>query len=95
MEQLISLALRQAQQAEVYEVHGESTLVHFEANRVKQIERRQSNNTALRLVRDGRMGFPSALRRVSPFPACSSGLRQTSTTSAWHPSGRPLSSASA
>jgi PmbA protein len=65
MEQLVSLALRQSQQAEVYETHGESTLVHFEANRVKQIERRQSHNTALRLVRDGRMGFASASGETS------------------------------
>jgi len=57
---LIELALRRSAQAEVYEARGESTLVHFEANRVKQVERRQSDNTALRLVRDGRMGFASA-----------------------------------
>ncbi len=56
-EQLVTLALRQSQQAEVYRARGASTLVHFEANRVKQVEYRQSDSTALRLVRDGRMGF--------------------------------------
>jgi len=60
MEQLITLALGQSQQAEVYRARGASTLVHFEANRVKQVEHRQSDSTALRLVRDGRMGFAAA-----------------------------------
>ncbi len=60
MEQLLELALRESQQAEIYEVHSESTLVHFEANRLKQVESRQSSSVALRLIRDGRIGFASS-----------------------------------
>jgi PmbA protein len=66
MEHILELALRHAQQAEVYEAVSESTLVHFEANRLKQVERRQSSSIALRLVRDGRMGFASAGGAVEP-----------------------------
>jgi PmbA protein len=66
MEQLVTLALRQSQQAEVYQARGASTLVHFEANRVKQVEHRQSESTALRLVRDGRTGFAAASGDTPP-----------------------------
>ncbi len=64
MEQVLELALRQSQQAEIYEVRFESTLVHFEANRVKQLESRQSSSVALRIVRDGKLGFASAAGSV-------------------------------
>ncbi|MBN1152467.1 MAG: TldD/PmbA family protein [Dehalococcoidia bacterium] len=59
-DRMLSLALREAQQAEVFEAVSESVMVHFEANRLKQVERRQSRSIALRLVRDGRLGFASA-----------------------------------
>jgi len=60
MEQILELALRDAQQVEVYEAVSESTMAYFEANRLKQVESRQSSSLALRLVRDGRIGFASA-----------------------------------
>jgi len=66
MEQMLELALREAQQAEVYEALSESTMVHFEANRLKQVESRQSRSVALRLVRNGRIGFASAGGAVAP-----------------------------
>ncbi len=66
MEKLLELALRESQQAEVFEVRSESRLVHFEANRLKQVETRQSSSVALRLVRDGRIGFSSASGAFSP-----------------------------
>lgn len=59
-EHILERALRQSQQAEVFESVSESVMVHFEANRLKQVERRQSRSIALRLVRHGRMGFASA-----------------------------------
>ena len=58
--QVLELAMREAQQAEVYEAVSNGTMVHFEANRLKQVESRQSRSVALRLVRDGRIGFASA-----------------------------------
>jgi PmbA protein len=66
MEQILELALRDAQQAEVYEAVSESTMAHFEANRLKQVESRQSTSMALRLVRDGRIGFASAGGAIAP-----------------------------
>jgi PmbA protein len=66
MERILELALREAQQAEVYEALSESTMAHFEANRLKQVESRQSSSVALRLVRDGRIGFASAGGAVDP-----------------------------
>ena len=66
MEQLLTLALRDAQQAEVYEAVSESTMVHFEANRLKQVESRQSSSVALRLVRNGKIGFASAGGAIEP-----------------------------
>ncbi len=66
MEKLLELALRESQEAEVFEVRSESRLVHFEANRLKQVETRQSSSVALRLVRGGRIGFSSASGNFSP-----------------------------
>ncbi len=66
MERILDLALRDADRAEVYEVKSESTLVHFEANRLKQVESRQSTSVALRIVREGRIGFASAGGGIEP-----------------------------
>lgn len=60
MERLLDAALKESSQAEVFEVHSDGTLVHFESNRLKQVESRQSSSVALRLVRAGRIGFASA-----------------------------------
>ena len=66
MEKLLELALREAEQVEVFEVHSESRLVHFEASRLKQVETRQNSSVALRLIRGGRMGFSSASGDLNP-----------------------------
>ena len=60
MERLLDLALQQASSAEVFEASSESAVVHFEANKLKQLENRQSTTVALRIVRDGRIGFAAA-----------------------------------
>ena len=57
MEELLELALQQASSAEVFEASSESAVVHFEANKLKQLENRQSTTVALRIVRDGRIGM--------------------------------------
>lgn len=66
MEQLLELASQQADQAEVFESQAESTRVHYEANRVKQVESRQAANVALRIVRNGRIGFAVASGTFDP-----------------------------
>ena len=59
MEQLLSLAKRAAEEAEVFMVAVEETPVRFEANQLKHIQSRQSSSLALRIVRDGRIGYAS------------------------------------
>lgn len=62
MEQILSLAKKRAQQAEVFLVTVESTPVTFEANRLKQLDTRQSRSIALRIIRNGRTGFSTTTR---------------------------------
>ena len=60
MERLLELALQQASSAEVFEASAESAVVQFEANKLRQLENRQSTTVALRIIRDGRIGFAAA-----------------------------------
>jgi len=59
-EQLLDLARRQAQEAEVYAVSYTETPVSFEANHLKSITTRESWGLALRVIKDGRIGFAAA-----------------------------------
>ncbi len=52
--------MKAAQQAEVYYVSSVETPVHFEANRLKRVETIESQGVALRIVKDGRIGFVSS-----------------------------------
>jgi PmbA protein len=51
-----------AQQAEVFAVESEETPVRFEANRLKEINSRQTSGVALRVIVNGRIGFASSTR---------------------------------
>jgi len=51
-----------AQQAEVFAVQSEETPVRFEANRLKEINARQTNGVALRVIVDSRIGFASSTK---------------------------------
>jgi len=46
-----------AEQAEVFRVSSKRTPVQFEANRLKQIQTKETVSTALRLVKNGKTGF--------------------------------------
>ena len=46
-------------QAEVYRLESESHPVSFEANKLKEIMRRDQSGVALRVIHDGRIGFTS------------------------------------
>ncbi len=62
-ESILNSALRRgAQQAEVFALEAEETPVRFEANRLKEINSRQSSGVALRVIVDGRIGFASSTR---------------------------------
>jgi PmbA protein len=59
-EQLLDRARRLTPQAEVFHVQRVDTPVHFEANQVKSIETREMAGAALRIIKDGRVGFGSS-----------------------------------
>jgi PmbA protein len=61
-EQLLDKAKKVAQQADVFIVDSEETPVHFEANRLKSLQTRQSSSVALRIIKDGRLGFAVSTR---------------------------------
>jgi PmbA protein len=58
-ESLLSAASARFDQAEVYRIESESHPVSFEANRLKEIMRRDTSGVALRVIDDGRIGFSS------------------------------------
>ncbi len=63
MEQVLNAAMRAgASQAEVFRVVSEETPVKFEANRLKELNARQSAGLALRVIANGRIGFASSTR---------------------------------
>jgi PmbA protein len=57
MEQILAQAQKAADEAEVFQVSSEETQVRFEANRLKQIQTSQSTNIALRIIKNGRIGY--------------------------------------
>jgi len=57
MEQILSSAKKVAEEAEVFEVSSEETQVRFEANRIKQLQTNQTTSVALRIIKDGRIGY--------------------------------------
>jgi PmbA protein len=64
LEEILQKAARAAQHAEVYRVKSRVTPVRFESNRLKQVSTKESMGTALRLIKDGRIGFASASGNV-------------------------------
>jgi PmbA protein len=66
MEEILSRAKKVAEQAEVFQVSSKVTPVRFEANRLKQIQDKESINTALRLLKGGKVGFAQANGLIEP-----------------------------
>ena len=57
MEEILARAKKVAEEAEVFTVTSEETTIHFEANRLKHIQSKQSSSMALRIIRNGRTGY--------------------------------------
>ncbi len=57
MENILAQAKRVAEEAEVFMVSLEETPVQFEANHLKHIQSKQSSRVALRIVRQGKIGY--------------------------------------
>jgi PmbA protein len=60
VENILAQAKRVAEEAEVFMVSVEETPVQFEANRLKHIQSKQSTSVALRIVREGKLGYSLA-----------------------------------
>ena len=60
MESVLDKAIRTAKECEVYGVSQTDTSMSFEANRLKMVDTRETSGLALRLVKDGRIGFSSS-----------------------------------
>lgn len=58
--EVLRLAQKVAEQAEVFYVSSRETPVHFEANKLKQVQTKESTNVALRIFREGKVGFSAA-----------------------------------
>ena len=57
MEEVLAQAKKVADAAEVFEISSEETQAHFEANRLKQLQTNQSTSVALRIIKNGRIGY--------------------------------------
>lgn len=61
-EQLLEMARRRSEAAEVFVLDSQETPVSFEANRLKAAQARQTSGVALRLIKDGRIGFAASTK---------------------------------
>lgn len=57
MEDILKKAASVSEQAELFLITSEETPVNFEANRLKHIQGKQSTSLALRLIKNGRIGY--------------------------------------
>ncbi len=62
MEDILAQAKKVAEEAELFTVSSEETQVRFETNRLKHIQSKQSSSVALRIIKDGRIGFALTTR---------------------------------
>jgi len=60
VENILALAKKAAEAAEVFLVSAEETPVQFEANRLKHIQSKQSTSVALRIIKGGRLGYATS-----------------------------------
>jgi PmbA protein len=66
LERILSEAKKSAEAAEVFEVSSEETQAHFEANRLKQLQTSQATSVALRIVKNGRVGYATTTGSGNP-----------------------------
>ena len=58
-QEVLEQARKVAQEAETFHFYHKEEPVVFEANRLKRVEQREASGMALRIIRDGRIGFSS------------------------------------
>jgi PmbA protein len=64
MEEILDLARKTADEAEVFWVSAEETPVHFQANHLKTIQSKQSTSVSLRIIKNGRLGYAAASGQI-------------------------------
>ncbi len=86
---LLDLARHQAQEAEVYAVSSVETPVSFEANHLKSITTRDSWGLALRVIKNGRLGFAagSGITALDDLVATAVETSQFGATAEFHMPG--------
>ena len=62
MESTLEKAKKVCEEAEVFSISRQQTPVRFETNRLKHLETRQSTGMALRIIKDGRIGFSATTK---------------------------------
>jgi PmbA protein len=60
LEHILEKAKKEADEAEVFRVSSEETQVRFEANRLKLLQTKQETIIALRVVKEGRVGYATS-----------------------------------
>ena len=60
LSEVLRSARREAEQAEIFSVSSRAMPIQFEANELKQVQAKESSSTALRIFREGRIGFAIA-----------------------------------
>ena len=78
LDNALEQALRRAQAAEVFAFVSQETPVSFEANRLKSVQTRETRGVALRVIKDGRIGFASTTRLDDPQDVVDSALEVAS-----------------
>ncbi len=66
--EIFRCALKVAEQAEVFWVSSRETPVHFEANKLKQVQTKENTSVALRIFKEGKVGLSAA---SGPHPSLS------------------------
>jgi len=60
VESILEKAKRVAEEAELFMVSSEEMSVQFETNRLKHIQSKQSTSVALRIIKEGKLGYATA-----------------------------------
>jgi PmbA protein len=62
MEEILARASKTTEEAEVFMVTSEEMPVEFETNRLKNIQSKQNSTVALRVIKNGRIGYATSTR---------------------------------
>lgn len=64
--ELLQSAQKIAEEAEIFSLSAQETLVHFEANKLKQVQSKEISSVALRIIKEGRIGLAQSVGDMIP-----------------------------